>query len=172
MPTCDTAGVLAPAISMIAGHQVTQAIKLLTSNVHAVDRAMWSIDLWNNRFNRIDVTEARTPECPCCGHGILSWLDGSECDEATTLCGRNAVQIIPRRQGASDAPIDLTALVHRLSGHGRFTQDQHIVHGSLRERTPGGDPIELTVFPDGRAIIKGSTEPDFARGVYARYVGT
>jgi adenylyltransferase/sulfurtransferase len=34
-----------------------------------------------------------------------------------------------------------------------------------------GKPYELTLFADGRAIVKGTGEVREARGVYARYVG-
>ena len=86
-----------------------------------------------------------------------------------SLCGRNAVQIIPE---ARCADLDLTELAERLRQHGDFAMESGLLKGILRDSPgPGSGSIELTVFPDGRAIVGGGTQPDFARGIYARYVG-
>jgi len=169
--TCDTAGVLSPAVSTIAAHQVAQAIKLLTGNVAALDRALYSIDVWENTTRRLDVAAARRAgTCPCCVAGRFEFLAGDSSSATTTLCGRNAVQISP--PPSAGGKLDLGLLAGRLSAHGTFTHNRYLLHG--RFDGPDGDngPYELTLFPDGRAIIKGTTEPDTARSIYAKYVGS
>ncbi len=168
-PTCDTAGVLGTVTAMIAARQATEAIKLLVGAVDAVDRGLWSIDPWRNRFERVAIADAPDPACPCCGLGRFEHLEGELRSETTVLCGRNAVQVKPARGGA----IDLDALAARLSSHGVFRREGTTLQGMFdRERSPEGDPVELAVFSDGRAIVKGSPEPEFARAIYARFVGT
>ncbi|MHC5113893.1 MAG: ThiF family adenylyltransferase [Planctomycetota bacterium] len=173
-PTCDTAGVLGPVVAMIAAHQAAEAIKLLTGNVDRVDRALLSLDAWTNEVRRFDVAAAREAgDCPCCRRGVFESLAGSVTSETTSLCGRNAVQITPpasTRDPASN--LDLTETARRLEAHGSFTRNEFLLRGAFRaEMGSGGDPIELTLFPDGRAIIKGTAEPEVARSIYARYVG-
>ncbi len=182
-PTCDTAGVLGPVVNMIASHQAAQAIKLLTGNLDAVDRSLLSVDVWTNETRRFDVSEARAAgACPCCGEGSFTYLEGASTSTTISLCGRNAVQITPAAAPAAGvtatataAPatvIDLTTAAARLAPHGTFTCNAFLLRGTLSaERGPTGDPIELTLFPNGRAIIKGTPEPEMARSIYAKYVG-
>jgi adenylyltransferase/sulfurtransferase len=169
-PTCDTAGVLGPAVAVIAAHQSTQAIKLLTGNIDAVDRSLLSLDLWTNELRRFDVSGARSAECPCCGRGEFAFLHGETGSAALSMCGRNAVQVSPALN--ADFIMDLNELAARLAPHGSFTVNEYLLRGELRsERNGKGEAIELTVFPNGRAIIKGISEPDAARTIYSRYVG-
>jgi molybdopterin-synthase adenylyltransferase len=170
-PTCDTAGVLGPVIAAIAAHQAAQAIKLLTGNLAALDRSLLSIDLWTNDLRRFDVGAAReTSECPCCVQGRFEFLQGESGSATTSLCGRNAVQITPAR---SDRHIDLARLATSLAAHGQFSCTPFLLKGSFtHERNNADVPYELTVFPNGRAIIKGTAQPEVARTVYARYVGS
>jgi molybdopterin/thiamine biosynthesis adenylyltransferase len=169
-PTCDTAGVLGPAVAVIAAQQAAQAIKLLTGHVEALDRALVSIDIWTNEFRRFDVSAARQSECPCCGRGQFVFLDGATGSAAMSLCGRNAVQISPSRE--LESTLDLPNLAARLTPHGSFTVNEYLLRGTLAgDRNGKGEPIELTVFPNGRTIIKGVTETDAARSIYAKYIG-
>ncbi len=171
-PTCDTAGVLGPAVSMIAAWQATQALKLLSGNVEAVDRTLLSIDLWEGQVRRFDVGGAReASDCPCCVQGRFDSLDGHGGSSATSLCGRDAVQISPASR-ATAGGFDLADLAGRLAAHGSFTHNGFLLHGRFDfERGERGAPVELTLFPDGRAIVRGTTEPETARSIYARYVG-
>ena len=170
-PTCDTAGVLAAAVATVASHQVAQAIKLLVGAVDALDRDLVSWELWSNQVRRMRLDEARRADCPCCGIRSFPHLEAASEEQAVTLCGRNAVQVVPGRH-SGPVELDLPALSERLAPHGDF----EVVAGTLRGRIDGlegesGDPVELTVFPDGRAIIFGSIEPEFARSTYARFIG-
>jgi len=175
-PTCDTAGVLASAVAIIAHHQAAQAIKLLTGNLATVDRSLISIDIWRNEFRRLDVSNARRgATCPCCGMRQFDYLNGEAGSTATSLCGRGAVQINPLiGANGADAPtvIDLSSLATRLAAHGRFTANAYLLRGRfLSESGETGEPIELTVFADGRAIVAGTGRSDVARTIYDRYIG-
>jgi adenylyltransferase/sulfurtransferase len=171
--TCDTAGVLGPAAAIIAAHQVAQAIKLLTGNLDALDRTLVSIDVWHNRTHRFAVEGARDAQiCPCCGDGRFEFLTGQATSATTSLCGRNAVQISPADPAAVHSGLDLAQVTSRLRPHGDFSHNGYLVHGRFAAETGDrGDRLELTLFPDGRAIIKGTTEPETARSIYAKYVG-
>ena len=167
-PTCDTAGVLAPVVGTVASHQVAEGLKLLVGARDALDHSLVSWDLWTNRTTRVPINEARSPECPCCVQRRFDFLD-STVPTAVSLCGRNAVQIMP--EFPSDG-IDLQELADRLSDHGEFQVVSGLLKGTLSDRSASTDhPVELTVFPDGRAIVGGDSKVEFARGIYARYVG-
>ena len=172
-PTCDTAGVLGAAVSIIASHQVAQAIKLLTGNIDRLDRSLLSIDVWLNQHRNLDVSTARNLcDCPCCAQGNFEFLFGQTGGEATSLCGRNAVQINPQINDSDMLNIDLSAIALNLNEHGSFTVNEYLLHGQFtNEQGKDGIPVELTLFPDGRAIVKGTDEPEFARSIYAKYIG-
>ena len=200
-PTCDTAGVLGPVILTIAAHQAAQALKLVTGHVDALDRSLLSIDSWTNDTRRFDVSGARRgghdgadgrastarrsagqappapsdeygpPPCPCCGNGQFDFLDGAATSTSIALCGRDAVQITPPSPSAA-ARLDLSETCRRLAAHGSFTHNDYLLRGTFAsERGPEGHAIELTLFPDGRAIIRGTSEVEAARSIYAKYVG-
>ena len=177
-PTCDTAGVLGPVVTTIAAHQAVETIKLLVGAIDAVDRSLLSVDVWANESRRFDVHRARSAQepsdCPCCGRGDFAFMEGDATGRASVLCGRDAVQITPPPRGpARGGDIDLAAMAARLEPHGVFIANAFLLRGVFeRETTPAGEPIELTLFPNGRAIVKGIAEADAARALYARYVGT
>lgn len=167
-PTCDTIGVLGPAVAIVAAHQCAQAIKLLTKNVAAIDRAMFSIDVWTNQIRQFEL-HGPVQTCPCCGAGRFEHLEGTASGRAVSLCGRDAVQITPP---PGNGRMDFAELARRLQPHGDFAITPYLLRGRFRQEVgQSGRPIELTLFADGRAIIKGTTEPDVARTIYARYVG-
>jgi adenylyltransferase/sulfurtransferase len=172
-PTCDTAGVLSTVVMQIAAHQVAQVIKLLTGNLEALDRGLLSIDAWSNSIHRFDVSNARAADCPCCARGQFVYLEGTSIAPTTSLCGRNAVQITPAASSnGATARLDFTRLAAQLAPHGSFTHNSYLLRGTFtHELDDDGRPFELTVFPDGRAIIKGTQEPQVARTIYARYIG-
>lgn len=170
-PTCDTAGVLGTVTAMIAARQATEAIKLLVGEVGSLDRSALSIDAWSNRLERVAMPASPDSGCPCCAARRFEFLGGGRRSDAAVLCGRGAVQVRPDRRDQTG--IDLAALAARLAPHGSFRREGALIVGVLaRERTPGGEAVELSVFADGRAIVRGSTEPEFARAIYARYVGS
>ncbi len=162
-PTCDTAGILGPAIHQVAAHQAMQAIKLLSGNHDAVDTRLHSFDVWANTRHAMQHDTPRQ-NCPCCGNRRFEWLQGDRVASTTVLCGRDAVQVKP---AAGGEVMHLPDLARRLADHGRFHGSEEILHGHLEEAD-----VDLTVFPDGRALIKGSDTPEHARTIYARYIGS
>ncbi len=169
--TCDTAGVLAPAAAIVASCQATDAIKLLVGRPDLIPATLLEFDLWTTHRRRIDLsTHPRGGDCPCCGLRRFEYLDGQRTQSALTLCGRGATQVSPPH--GHGGGVDLRALASRLAAHGAFSVNEFLLRGDLaRERTERGDPVSLTVFSDGRAIIRGAPTPEQARSIYARYVG-
>lgn len=164
LPTCDTAGVLGPLAGIVASLQAVAAIKLLSGNVDAVGREMILIDVWSNRLRTLDLSEAKRADCPVCGAGRFEALDAGAGGRPVSLCGRNAVQVRP----AKGTALPLEALAERLQPFGVVTRTPYLLRLDLRE-----EPVmQLTVFPDGRLIVAGTTDPGRARAVYARYIGT
>jgi len=157
-PTCDTAGVLNAIISAVASVQVADALKILCGCASQVQPRITTIDLWYGGIRQIDIP-ARDPECPACGRREFSWLEERR-RPPVTLCGRNAVQVHEREQS-----IDLTELGSRLAPLGEVRANEF----ALRFRI---DAYEMTIFPDGRAIVKGTSDESVARSLYARYVGS
>lgn len=156
--TCDTAGILNGAASMIASIEATEATKLLSGNSDALSNRLVSYDVWRNRFQSIQV--ARNPSCRACVQHKFAYLEG-EAQPHVTMCGRDSVQIHERSR-----LLDLTELSHRLERSSMTVKSNGFL---LRFRVP---PYEMTVFCDGRAIIKGTKDPALARTLYARYIGS
>jgi len=159
-PTCDTAGILAPIVNIIASIEALEAIKILSGNREAVSRQLTVVELWDNCIRQVDVSSLREQvDCPTCRRNEFTWLAGKQGSHSAVLCGRNAVQLT--RPGAS---VSLDELARQLEGVGQINRNQFL----LRLKVEG---YELTVFPDGRAIIGGTDDVADARTVYAKYVG-
>ena len=156
-PTCETEGVLAPVTATIASLQVADALKILAAGSDAVTARLTTIDVWTGTIRQL-APPTRDAKCPCCVRRELVYLDGSR-RAPISLCGRNAVQIHERSR-----PVDLPALAQRLATVAAVRSNEFALRVAL-------DPYELTVFPDGRAIIKGTTDVGVARSLYARYIG-
>ena len=160
-PTCDTAGILGPIVGVIASIEVAEAIKILSGNREAISRRLTAIDLWDSSIHQIDVSTLRERvDCPTCKGGEFPWLYGQAGNRAAVLCGRNAVQLTPPERTAIALP-DLAA---RLQGVGEVTHNPFL----LRLKVEG---YELTVFPDGRVIVGGTSDVAAAQTVYTKYVG-
>lgn len=155
--TCETAGVLAPITTAVAALQVGMAMQVLSGNAASVPRKITTLDVWTGA-----IRQARQPgprkDCPACGLRQFEWLEGKH-RAPVSLCGRNAVQIHERTR-----PLDLEELGRRLKPLGQVRSNEF----ALRFFQP---PFEVTVFPDGRAIIKGTTDIAVARGWYAKHIG-
>ncbi len=158
-PTCDTAGVIMPIISVVAAVQVAEALKLLTGQNDNLHRSLMQFDVWRNEWRKINPGPP-SPECPTCGLGNFSTLEAASGDFAAVLCGRNAVQISP----AQATQLNFEELAERLRVTGEVKFNDYL----LRFRT--GD-FELTVFQDARSIIRGTSEIKTARSLYAKYIG-
>ncbi len=155
--TCDTIGVLGPIVNLIASWQAAEALKILAGHLEALHERLLSCDVWSGRMQSI--RQARNPECRACAKHDYSYLDG-EAQPHITLCGRDSVQIHERSRA-----LDLAALARRLQP---VVEDVRQNDFLIRFRVA---PYEMTVFADGRAILKGTKDPAVARSLYARYLG-
>lgn len=160
LPTCDTAGVLGPAAQGVASLQSTLAIKWLIGA--KVAQELTTLDLWLNRFKVISTADSKNPDCPCCGRRQFEFLD-HPADTGLSLCGRNAVQVRP----GPGITLDLPSVAAKLSAAGKVETSVWLVRCKLIEPTG----IELTVFPDGRAIVMGTRDLMQAKSIYARFIG-
>jgi hypothetical protein len=160
VPTCETAGVLGPAVAMVAALETTEGLKILLDQPEALLRRLVMVDVWHGD---LALAELRGPEadCPVCAEGRYELLQAEQGSAATVLCGRNAVQVRPRPLRA----LDLALLARRLSDVGLVSVNEYV----LRLDVEG---YQMTVFPDGRATIKGTDDPAQARKLYARYIGS
>jgi len=156
--TCDTVGVLGPIVNLIASLQAAEATKLLAGRTEALHGRLISCDVWTGHFQSVRI--ARNPECRACARRQFTYLDG-DAQPHITMCGRDSVQIHERSRS-----LDLATLKSRLSPTVSDVRHNEFL---LRFRIP---PYEMTVFSDGRAILKGTKDPAIARSLYARYIGT
>jgi len=161
--TCDTVGVIGPAVSLVAGWQAAEALKLLTGNTAALHGRLLSCDVWTAQFQAIRV--ARDPQCRACGRREFRYLEG-EAQPHVTMCGRESVQIHERSR-----QLDLATLGRRLAATASEVRHNGYLLRFRVAPQAGGAAYELTVFADGRAIIKGTRDPAVARSLYARYIG-
>lgn len=158
--TCETSGILNSAVNLVASISATEALKLLVVGKSAptLRRTLLSFDLWTNEHAEISAAKPRLG-CRACGERDFIHLAG-EGRPHITLCGRNSVQIHERRR-----PIDFAEMDRRLQPYGTVRHNDFVLKF-------WHEPYEMTLFPDGRAIIKGTTDTAVARSLYARYVGS
>ncbi|MGH9340576.1 MAG: ThiF family adenylyltransferase [Acidobacteriota bacterium] len=164
LETCDTAGILSPAVHAVAAYQVTQAMRILVKSGSKEDGPSVRIlqfDLWEDSLRLLWADKIRNPDCPCCGKRQFRFLEGSAESRLVRLCGRNAVQVKPRQSGR----LDFSELAKRLERTARVRFNQYM----MRIEVNGW---EIALFPDGRSIIKGTDDFAEARSVYARYIGS
>jgi molybdopterin-synthase adenylyltransferase len=156
--TCETAGILNSAVNLAASIAATETLKLLTGAMDKLRGTLFSFNLWNNERAEVNAETPR-PGCRACGQRNFIHLSG-EGRPHITLCGRNSVQIHERHR-----PIDLTSMSERLKPLGPVRHNEFVLKF-------WHEPFEMTLFPDGRAIVKGTTDTAVARSLYARYVGS
>ena len=157
--TCDTVGVISPAVSWTAAVQVTEALKILTGQGSALHGKLLACDLWKNYFQEIQ--PQIDPECRACQQRRFTFLEGEAVARAAVLCGRNAIQIRQATPGA----VSLEILKGRLQRLGPVHANDFLVRCQF-------DSYELIIFSDGRAIIKGTDDPVIARKIYAQHIGS
>ena len=156
-PTCETAGVVNVIASLVASYQVADALKILCGQADRVEARITTVDVWQGGTRQI-AAPPRDPECPACGRRQFPYLEESR-REPVRLCGRSAVQVQEREQS-----LDLAELKARLERIGEVRANEFAVRFFV-------PPYEMTIFPDGRAIIKGTSDAGLARSLYARYIG-
>ncbi len=163
LPTCETAGILAPAARLIASLQTAEALKILSGNTEALITGLVSIDLWKGTFQKVDTTDSFSRTCPACRMGKYEFLNAKSFSLTTTLCGSNAVQITP----SNGSKIDLCALSQRLQstlGMDNVSQSPYLLKFRLKGH-------EMVIFPDGRALLFGTQDTSLARTLYSQYIG-
>ena len=156
--TCDTAGILNSAVNLIGSIQATEALKFLAGAKDKLRRTLLSFDVWRNEQAEIAAAHPRA-ECQTCARREFVHLAGERRPQIT-LCGRNSVQIHERSR-----PVDFAEMSTRLGAHGTVKHNNFVLK-FWRE------PYEMTLFPDGRAIIKGTNDTAVARSLYARFIGS
>jgi molybdopterin/thiamine biosynthesis adenylyltransferase len=160
VPTCETAGILGPAVAVIAALEATEAFKILLDQQDELLRSLVMVDVWSGDFERAQMQKSKV-RCPVCDDGQYDLLNAERGSMTAVLCGRNAVQISPR----PPQRLDLAALAERLAGIGPVNVNEYLLRLDAED-------CQLTVFPDGRTIVKGTDDPAQARALYARYVGS
>jgi molybdopterin/thiamine biosynthesis adenylyltransferase len=158
VPTCDTVGVLGAAAIVIGALEITQALKLLLRGGEEFQNRLTQIDVWTGEWLQVQVE--RHPECPACQNGKYEFLEAKEGTFVTDMCGREAVQVSVR----GNAQISLPQLAERLKVAGTVRFNEFMLRCEL-------EGYDIAVFPNGRAIIKGTTDEVEARAVYAKYIG-
>jgi molybdopterin/thiamine biosynthesis adenylyltransferase len=159
--TCETAGVLGPIVNIVASYQAAEAFKILAGRLDTINRDLVYMDVWENVNRRIKIANLKGKvDCPCCGRGKFEWLDGEHGAQTTSLCGRNAVQVSHRIAGK----LDFENMARELGVMGKVSFNKFLLKFDV-------DDYQFTVFPDGRAIIKGTADADKAKTLYAKYVG-
>jgi molybdopterin-synthase adenylyltransferase len=158
-PTCDTAGVILPIIATVSSYQVAETLKLLTGQTDKLHGSLIQFDLWQNSFTRLKLREC-TPDCPTCVQHRYEYLAARGGQMVTSLCGRNAVQIMP----ATATQLDFAKLAAQLREVGEVSYNRFLLRLKTKEH-------EITVFADARSIVKGTEDVNVARSLYARYIG-
>jgi molybdopterin-synthase adenylyltransferase len=159
-PTCDTAGVIMPIITMVSATQVSEALKILVGDLDSLHGSLMQFDVWANDRQKIALGKP-DPNCIACGERKFEFLDAEATEFTAVLCGRDAVQI----SAPQKTEIDLAELARRLERFTDVKQNDYLV------RFNSGDNV-ITVFRDGRAIVQGTDNVSHARSLYAKYIGS
>ena len=160
--TCDTAGIISPAVSMVVSYQISEALKILVGDLDSLRNKLVSFDLWKNQHSAIKVDKLKKDDCPSCGqHRSYPYLSFENQTKTAVLCGRDSVQIRPSLSIARDLETLEKVLVNQ---------------GAIVERNPyllsfNVNPHRLVVFKDGRVLIHGTKDISEAKALYHRYLG-
>lgn len=157
--TCDTVGVIAPVVSMIASLQVTETLKYLTGNLASLSQSIVHLDVWKNEYQSIRLGTAKD-NCPCCQKRQFKALNQQTSGLTVSLCGRQTIQVRPE----NGLEVSLHQLASRLAQFGQIHQNPHLLRCDMGEH-------QITLFADGRALIHGVENPMVARNLYAKYIG-
>lgn len=162
--TCDTAGILGPTVNVIASLEAIDAIKILSGHLDLIKPVLTVVDVWDGSFRQMSVADLREKAgCKACHQGERIWLKGEQGSRTTQLCGRNAVQVSPAEKGR----ISFEDLSEKLKHSGVVDYNAYLLRLNLKN-----PDYEISLFRDGRAIIKGTDDPSAAKTIYARYIGS
>jgi len=156
--TCDTAGIISPAVNITASLQACEGLKLLTGALSALNKKLLFFDLWENQFTELEI--AKNDRCSVCSQRSFELLSGKLSQQGTYLCGRNMVQVLPPVKQA----LSLEKLREKLEPLGEVTLSKFLLKFATGR-------FELIIFPDGRALVSGTSDVKIARSLYARYIG-
>lgn len=156
--TCESAGILAPAVHAVASYQVSEVLRLLVGKPPS--GTLLQVDIWEGSWRSLDAAHLKRADCRCCSKREFPHLQGEEKERLTRLCGRNSVQVTPVRQ----VVLDFSDLSRRLSKVGSVRFNEHLLRFQVEE-------LEIALFPDGRSIIHGTEDFAEARAIYAKYIG-
>ncbi|HOM15770.1 MAG TPA: ThiF family adenylyltransferase, partial [Thermoguttaceae bacterium] len=158
LPTCETAGILPPVVGVIASLEAMEAMKILSGHPEAASPYLTVVELWEGRIRQIDVRHLREQvDCPTCDRGEFPWLSGREGTHSAVLCGRNTVQLIH-----PGVQVSLEQLAERLEAVGQVQHTPYFVRLEV-------EGYQLTVFPDGRTLVHGTSDISSAKTLCAKY---
>ncbi|MGC4378868.1 thiazole biosynthesis adenylyltransferase ThiF [Fictibacillus sp. Mic-4] len=161
--TCDTAGIIAPAVQMVVAHQTSEALKLLVEDMDALRNKLVSFDLWKNQYVTMNVDRMKKDDCPSCGvNPTHPFLQPENQMKTAVLCGRNTVQIRPPKRSERNLD-ELASKLSKLGG--ALQQNPYLVSYTV------DDTRRLVIFKDGRVLVHGTKDIHEAKSLYHRYVG-
>lgn len=159
--TCDTAGIIPPAVHIVSAYQQAEALKLLTGQKEAIQRGFVTFDVWNNSHMKINVNHVRREECPSCGaNAVYPYLQDWNTPKAAVLCGRDTVQV----RSESLKRIPKQELIKRLKTIGKVEANAFLLHIFYED-------FRIVIFNDGRALVHGTNDVKEANSVLARVIG-
>lgn len=159
--TCDTVGIISPAVQMVAAYQVAEALKILVGDIQAVRNTYLTFDLWKNQHYAVKLATVKDQHCPSCGEApMYPYLAYENQTKTDVLCGRNTVQIRP----ANEMNYDFDRLEKQLRHHGAIQRNPYLLSCQL-------DDYRLVIFQGGRVLIHGTNDIQQARSLYYRLLG-
>ncbi|HFK1405185.1 TPA: thiazole biosynthesis adenylyltransferase ThiF [Bacillus cereus] len=160
--TCDTAGIISPAVSLVVSHQVTEALKLLVEDYESLRDGLVSFDMWKNEYLCMNVQKLRQHNCPSCGENALyPYLNKENTSKTVVLCGRNTVQIRPPHKEEMNFEQYKELLEGRVND---LNVNPYLLSFSVEDK-------RLVAFKDGRVLVHGTKDISEAKTIYHRYFG-
>lgn len=160
--TCDLVGVISAVTHLVGSFEATEAIKLIVENQKNRNPNLEQFDIWVNDEMKMDISKSKNPNCPACVHHEFEFLNAAfQGDEYAALCGRNAVQITPRKEHK----VNLEKMKELLLNVGTVEQNPFLLKCHI-------DDITIVLFTNGRVMIQGTDDIPFAKAIYTKYIGT
>lgn len=159
--TCDTAGIISPAVQLVAAYQVTEALKILVEDFSAINPNFLMFDLWKNQHHSFKVTKLKSKDCSSCGtKKTFPYLSFENLTKTSKLCGRNTVQIRP----AKEKQYDFNSLEEQLKQYGKVERNPYLISCQLLD-------YRFVIFQDGRVFVHGTNDIQLAKKLYYRLLG-
>ncbi|MCM3718329.1 MoeB/ThiF family adenylyltransferase [Fictibacillus phosphorivorans] len=159
--TCDTVGIIAPAVQMVVAYQTAEALKILVEDYQAVRKKIVTFDLWENQHMQLGMEKAKKEDCPSCGaNPTYPYLKRATELKTAVLCGRDTVQIRP----PNNREIDLEEMERRLGSQGKIRRNPYLLEVE-------SDSRRFVLFKDGRALVHGTKNTAEAKSIYHRFIG-